>query len=92
MSFVIDADNANGRNGNRYRLANVSDPTQTISYRVTLDGGTRTLSLPNVGNIASTFTSNGRTCFTPTFETSVDERALDGDYFDVLTFTVTTRS
>ncbi|WP_157378466.1 hypothetical protein [Burkholderia ubonensis] len=91
-SFIIDASNRNGRTGNRYRLANVVDPTQTVNYRVTLNSGTSQLSLPNVGNIAAAFNSNGRTCFVPTFETSVDQRVEEGDYFDVLTFTVTTRS
>ncbi|WGY71350.1 hypothetical protein KEC55_30645 [Burkholderia cepacia] len=86
--FVIDASNANGIVANRYLLKNVSEATQVIPYSVTLDSGTSTLSLPNASNAGLSFDSSGKTCFVPTFKTSVDAKVKEGDYIDVLVFTV----
>ncbi|WP_157656046.1 hypothetical protein [Burkholderia ubonensis] len=90
--FVINAGSANGVSGNRYRLKHVEDPTQTVPYKVTLDSGTAKLSLPNGSNTALALNSSGKTCFAPTFETSVGGRVKDGDYVDTLTFTVVTKT
>lgn len=90
--FVIDAGNANGIVGNRYRMINSADPTQAALYSIELNGGTSLFSLPNSRNEAVTFNSGGRTCFVPTFRTSVGAHLKQGDYHDVLTFTVVTKS
>ncbi|WP_175818742.1 hypothetical protein [Burkholderia sp. BCC0419] len=90
--FVINASNANGIVGNRYRLKNVKDASQLIPYDVTLDSGSSTLHLPNTNKAALSLDSSGRTCFFPTFRTTVDRSLKDGDYNDVLVFTVVTKS
>ncbi|MBN3787648.1 hypothetical protein [Burkholderia sp. Ac-20353] len=91
-NFIINASNANGQLNNRYRLRNLDDPTQEVPYDIKLDSGARLLNLPNVGNAALTLDSSGKTCFVPTFRTTVDKRLTPGDYSDVLTFTVVTKS
>ncbi|OJA66786.1 hypothetical protein [Burkholderia ubonensis] len=90
--FVINAESANGVSNNRYRLKHLEDPTQTVPYKVTLDSGTAKLSLPNGSNTSLALNSSGKTCFAPTFETSVGGRVKDGDYVDTLTFTVVTKT
>lgn len=87
-NFVINASNANGVAANRYRLKNVADATQLIPYAIKFDSGTSTFSLPDASNTALPFDSSGKTCFVPTFRTSVDAKVKEGDYSDVLTFTV----
>ncbi|WP_175911512.1 MULTISPECIES: hypothetical protein [unclassified Burkholderia] len=87
-NFVINASDANGVVANRYRLKNVADASQLIPYDITLDSGTSALSLPNASNAALPFDSSGKTCFVPTFKTTVDAKVKEGDYSDVLTFTV----
>ncbi|RQZ34672.1 hypothetical protein DIE16_21640 [Burkholderia sp. Bp9090] len=90
--FVINAGSANGVVNNRYRLKNLKDATQLIPYSLTLDSGTSNVSLPNASNKALSLNSSGRTCFVPTFKTTVDPSVKSGDYSDVLTFTVITKS
>ncbi|MDX9668000.1 hypothetical protein QMK50_23915 [Pseudomonas sp. P5_152] len=91
--FVIDADNKNGTANNHYVLRNVTDSSQTIPYRLTLNDGRNTpLLLPNTGNEQLKLDSSGRTCFSPTFRTSVIKTTKKGDYTDVLNFTIKTRS
>jgi len=90
--FIINAGSANGISGNRYRLKNAKDSTQIVPYSITLDSGISTLTLPNAVNKGISFNSSGRTCFAPTFATSVDSKLKGGDYSDVLTFTVVTKS
>ncbi|WP_269501793.1 hypothetical protein [Burkholderia sp. IMCC1007] len=90
--FVINASNLNGIVGNRYRMKNDKDSSQLIPYDVTLDSGSSTLHLPNANNAALSLDSSGRTCFFPTFRTTVDRGLKDGDYNDVLFFTVVTKS
>ncbi|RQR52309.1 hypothetical protein DIE18_32280 [Burkholderia sp. Bp9125] len=91
-AFVINASSANGVVGNRYRLKNVNDASQLVPYSVTLNSGTSSVSLPNVTNTALSLDSSGKTCFVPTFKTTVDPKLKEGDYSDVLTFTVVTKS
>ncbi|WP_414442789.1 hypothetical protein [Burkholderia sp. 22PA0106] len=88
--FIIDASNANGVVGNRYRLKNMSDASQFIPYDVALLGSSA-FSLPNATNVALTMSDSGKTCFVPTFKTTVDSKVKEGDYSDVLTFTVVTQ-
>lgn len=90
--FIINASSANGIVNNRYRLKNSTDVSQMVPYSVTLDSGTSILSLPNTNNTSLYLNSNGRTCFTPTFGTAVSDSVKEGDYSDVLTFTVVTKS
>ncbi len=90
-NYIINASNANGVVNGRYRLKHLNDASKTVPYNVKLDGGTSTLSLPNASNAAVPLSSSGKTCFVPTFTTTVDELAKSGDYSDVLTFTVVTK-
>ncbi len=90
--FVIDAESENGVSNNRFRLKNVDKPTQTIPYSVTLGSGSATFSLPNGSKTSVKMNKDKRTCFVPTFKTSVGIDADEGDYNDVLTFTVVTKS
>lgn len=90
-SFIINASNANGIANNRYRLKNLADSSQLAPYSVTLDSGVSKFQLPNAGNTQISLGGSGRTCFVPTFKTSVDAKLKDGDYSDVLQFTVVTK-
>ncbi|WP_230949018.1 hypothetical protein [Burkholderia diffusa] len=90
-SFIINAQNANGVENNRYRLQNVMDPSQLVEYSVKLDSGLSTLMLPNTKNSALPLNGSGKTCFVPTFRTFVDKKLKEGDYSDVLQFTVVTK-
>ncbi|BBA40240.1 TPA: hypothetical protein L3M38_003745 [Clostridioides difficile] len=92
VRFIVNAKNVNGEVANRYRLKNVDDASQFVPYSIKLDGGGSTLSLPNSSNMAMRFASSGKTCFVPTFETTVDSNVKEGDYVDVLIFTVVTPS
>ncbi|MDR6496988.1 hypothetical protein ACPUER_03640 [Burkholderia sp. DN3021] len=91
-NFVINATSTNGISGNRYLLRNTSKPSQTIPYDMTLDSGSATFRLPNTSASAVRLNNNYRTCFVPTFRTSVDMTVDAGDYNDVLSFTVVTKS
>ncbi|MXN76211.1 hypothetical protein GR157_15870 [Burkholderia sp. 4701] len=90
--FIINAGSANGVAGNRYRLKNLKDATQLVPYSVTLDSGTSNVSLPNASNKSLSLDSSGKTCFVPTFKTTVGPTVKEGDYSDALTFTVVTKS
>ncbi|MXN76215.1 hypothetical protein GR157_15890 [Burkholderia sp. 4701] len=90
--FIINAGSANGVAGNRYRLKNLKDATQLVPYSVTLDSGTSNVSLPNASNKSLPLDSSGKTCFVPTFKTTVGPTVDEGDYSDVLTFTVVTKT
>lgn len=88
--FIISASNANGVVNNRYQLQHLSDSTQKVPYRLKLDSssGSASLQLPN-NSTAIPLDGSGRTCFAPTFITEVGKTVKEGDYNDVLTFTVT---
>lgn len=90
--FIVNASSANGVAANRYRLKNVDDASKLVPYNVTLNSGTSSVSLPNATNTTLSLDSSGKTCFVPTFKTSVGFSATEGDYSDVLTFTVVTKS
>ncbi|WP_338640809.1 hypothetical protein [Burkholderia pyrrocinia] len=91
-TFVVNASNANGVVNNRYLLKNLTDVSQTVPYSVTLNSSTGAMTLPNSGNISASFSTTGKTCFVPTFKTSVSNLVKEGNYSDVLTFTVVTKS
>ncbi|NIE56314.1 MULTISPECIES: hypothetical protein [unclassified Burkholderia] len=90
--FVINATNANGRTGNRYRLTNFDDTSQVVPYNVKLDSMQGAVNLPNVGEGSLLLNGSGKTCFTPTFMTTVGQGTKEGTYGDVLTFTIKTKS
>ncbi|KAG8150043.1 hypothetical protein BFF94_029820 [Burkholderia catarinensis] len=91
-NFVINASNANGIVNNRYQLKNVADTSQIVPYNVTLDSGASTVSLPNRNSTAVPLSDTGKTCFVPTFNTTLNLGTALGNYSDVLTFNVVIRS
>lgn len=91
-NFVINATSENGVSGDRYLLANTSKPSETVSYDLTLDSGTASFLLPNKAEKSVTLNKGNRTCFVPTFRTTVGLGAGAGNYSDVLSFTVVTKS
>ena len=91
QNFIIGASSANGVVNNRYRLQHLSDTSQVVPYSLMLDSGSTRIQLPG-SSTAMTLDTSGRTCFVPTFTTEVGTMVKEGDYSDVLTFTVTTKS
>ncbi|KVL47668.1 hypothetical protein WT01_33600 [Burkholderia cepacia] len=95
--FVINASNANGIVNQKYRMKNLSDATQFVPYSVKLnrtDLESSSVVLPNTTSLSLEFNDRvgvNKTCFTPTFTTTVDKNVKAGDYSDVLTFTVVTK-
>ncbi|WP_261543408.1 hypothetical protein [Burkholderia multivorans] len=87
--FVIDATSAAGAINGRYRLTNGTD---TIPYTVELSNGAVNIPLPNTGSMTVPLDSTGRSCWMPTFTTDVPADAKAGQYHDVLTFTVVTKT
>lgn len=87
--FVIDASSAAGTINGRYRLKNGTD---TIAYTVELSNGAVNIPLPNTGGMTVSLDSTGRSCWMPTFTTDVPADAKAGQYHDVLTFTVVTKT
>lgn len=87
--FVIDATSAAGTINGRYRLKNGTD---TIPYTVELSNGAVNIPLPNTGGMTVPLDSGGRSCWMPTFTTNVPADAKVGQYQDVLTFTVVTKT
>ncbi|KGB91437.1 hypothetical protein DM81_141 [Burkholderia multivorans] len=87
--FVIDASSAAGTVNGRYRLKN---GTATIPYTVELAGGAGNIPLPNTGGMTVPLDSSGQSCWMPTFTTDVPADAKVGQYHDVLTFTVVTKT
>ncbi|WP_123863516.1 hypothetical protein [Burkholderia plantarii] len=89
---VVDADSENGTVANQYRLKSLADPTQIVPYSVMLNDGTTEFTLPNQNKSEIKLNASGRTCLAPTFRTYVKPGLKKGDYTDVLTFTVTTKT
>ncbi|MBN3794105.1 hypothetical protein [Burkholderia sp. Ac-20392] len=89
--FVINASGVNGQVENRYRLRSLEDPAQEVPYDIKLDSGSNIVNLPNINNAGIALDGSGKTCFVPTFHTTVDKLLEPGDYSDVLTFTVVTK-
>ncbi|KWF17277.1 hypothetical protein [Burkholderia pseudomultivorans] len=87
--FVIDATSAAGTINGRYRLKNETD---TIPYAVELSNGAVNIPLPNTGGMTVPLDSGGLSCWMPTFTTNVPADAKVGQYHDVLTFTVVTKT
>jgi len=87
--FMIDATSAGGVNGGRYRLRG---PGGAIPYSVELFDGRATIPLPNIGGRTIPLPDSGRICFAPEFTTDVPADLKAGQYNDVLTFSVVTKT
>ncbi|WP_176088731.1 hypothetical protein [Achromobacter anxifer] len=92
--YAIHATNQNGLASNGwYQLRHQSSPADTVPYRVVLQNATTNaeVALPNNSNVGSTLADSGRECFIPTFTADTPRTAKEGDYSDMLTFTVVAR-
>ncbi|MBO1016336.1 hypothetical protein IPU70_22415 [Achromobacter sp. SD115] len=94
LRYAINATNQNGLSSNgSYQLKHLTSPADAVSYRLVLQNAlTLTdVELPNTRNIVFALGNSGRECFTPTFTATTPQGAKEGDYADVLTFTVVAR-
>ncbi|WP_304991335.1 hypothetical protein [Burkholderia plantarii] len=92
FDLVIDADSQNGVVGGQYQLRNLDDPTQVVPYSLALNSGSSTVLLPNSAKAGIRLNATNPTCFSPTFKTFVMPQLKPGNYSDVLTFTVVTKT
>ncbi|WP_157687419.1 hypothetical protein [Burkholderia lata] len=90
-NFVINATSENSVGGTRYLLKSAGK-TRSIPYDLTLDSGSAKFQLPNMAGDDVRLDKGNRTCFTPTFRTSVGIGTEPGEYSDVLSFTIVTKS
>lgn len=90
--FIITASSQNGEVNNQYRLKNQDEGTQIIPYQLALDSGSWQLTLPNSANKSLPLEGWGKTCFMPTFTTFAPKNIKKGDYSDVLTFNIVSKS
>lgn len=94
LRYAISASNQNGLSGNgSYQLKHLTSPSDTIPYRLMLKNTATNaeVELPNTRNMISALGNSGRECFDPTFSAETPATAKEGDYSDVLTFTVVAR-
>lgn len=91
-SFIITATNENGVVNQQYQLNNLSDGSQVIPYKLLLDNGNQQVTLPNGSQTSLTLSKGGQTCFVPTFTTYAPKSIKKGDYSDVLTFNIVTKT
>lgn len=92
LRYAINATNQNGLSGNgSYQLKHLTSPADTVPYRVVLQNATTSanLELPNARNVVSALGNGGRECFSPKFTADTPKAAKEGNYGDVLTFTIT---
>ncbi|MGS1007217.1 hypothetical protein [Achromobacter anxifer] len=93
-SYIINATNQNGLSGDgRYQLRHQAAPSDTVPYRLALRNAATNnqVELPGTRNVSSTLARIGRECFSPTFTAEPPKGTKEGDYSDVLTFTVVVR-
>ncbi|MCW5140965.1 hypothetical protein [Burkholderia cenocepacia] len=90
--FVIDATSQNGTSGGKFLLKKVDNSNQSVPYSVKLDSGIETFDIPNKVSGSINLNKGNRTCFVPTFKTSVGASIDTGNYSDVLSFTIVTKS
>ena len=88
--FIINASNQNGVADRHYQLKNPDASSQTIPYQLILENGSLQVLLPNESGVPTLLDQGGRTCFSPLFRTVAPKTIQQGDYSDVLTFTVVT--
>ncbi len=94
QGYAINATNQNGLSSNGlYQLKHQTSPSDTVPYRVVLRNALSNaqVDLPNNRNVVSTLGNSGRDCFDPTFYAETPTAAKEGDYSDVLTFTIVAR-
>ncbi|CNB98672.1 Uncharacterised protein [Yersinia intermedia] len=91
--FVVNATNANGIENNRFILKHSLEPANTLPYTLTLDSMGKRILLPNTDNSSIRFEDSGnQTCFTPTFDLYGSDNQEIGDYTDVITYEIVTKS
>lgn len=91
--FIVNATNANGIVNNRFILKHSLNPTNTLPYTLTLDNMGKQIRLPNTDNSSIRFEDSGnQTCFTPTFDLYGNDDQELGDYTDVITYEIVTKS
>lgn len=88
--FIINASNQNGVADRHYQLKNPDARSQAIPYQLILENGSLQVLLPNDSGASIPLDKGGRTCFSPLFRTVAPKSIQQGDYSDVLTFTVVT--
>jgi len=91
LPYAINATNQNGFASNGwYQLKHHSSPADAVPYQLVLQNTVTSaqVSLPNNGNVGSALANSGRECFIPTFTADTPKAAKEGDYSDVLSFTV----
>lgn len=91
--FIVNATSANGIVNNRFALKHSLKPSNNLPYTLTLDSAGSQLLLPNIKNSTLKFDSSGNeTCFTPTFDLYGSDSQELGDYTDVITYEIVTKS
>lgn len=89
QDYILTATNDNGRSARgAYLLRHAESTSDTVPYRLHLNDGSTTVSLPNTASSVFDLNRSGKTCFTPTFVADAAKSAKSGAYSDVLTFTV----
>jgi hypothetical protein len=89
--YLISASNRNGVAGNRFQLAGLTDPGERVPYTLSLAGGGDPVALPSADGLSLTLGKSGTTCLTPTFKAWAGADVKEGDFSDVLTFTIVTK-
>ncbi|TLG91004.1 hypothetical protein FEM54_15105 [Pseudomonas edaphica] len=91
QKFIINTYNTHGGTDDTYRLRHFS-ASSYLPYSLTLnDGKNKPLKIPNNTRNTITLDSSGRTCFSPTIRANVSKTQVEGNYYDVLNFNVTTK-
>ncbi|MFZ1874685.1 MAG: hypothetical protein WAU54_18195 [Chania sp.] len=91
--FIVNATNANGIVNNRFVLKHSLNATSVLPYTLTLDSVGKQILLPNINNSTIRFDGSGnQTCFTPTFDLYGSDDQELGDYTDVITYEIVTKS
>ncbi|MCK3864739.1 hypothetical protein [Pseudomonas sp. B329] len=91
QKFVINASNTHGLIDNNYRLRHLTNLSSFPYSLILNDGKNKPLKIPNNTRNTITLDSSGRTCFSPTIRTNISKSQLEGSYFDILNFNVTTK-
>ncbi len=89
---VLSAESQNGVVENKYQLKNLRDANQVVPYSIVLDGDGAPLLLPNTSQSTVKLNASGNMCFLPTFKTFVKPGLSSGNYTDVLTFVISTKT
>ncbi|KTC44206.1 hypothetical protein AO265_32035 [Pseudomonas sp. ABAC61] len=93
--YLIEASNSNGKtpDNSRYLLKHFSDTqAPAVPYYITLNDGSTSLRLPNTDKKIFKLNNNGKFCFMPTFQVTTPRKVKHGNYGDVLTYTIISKS